>query len=925
MRLPYLGAAVVHDVLLLLSVSHLVTAQTAAADSAADSDSPTPSPLWIQPSGDWYGIDGTWSNFAFYIGSPAQVVYLTVATALSEIWVISTGGCVPVQLCIDARGGVFDSSQSETWKPLGSWQLGMNYTGMGGNGDYGLETFAFVNRVTRYTTAMDDVLVAAINDTDYYQGYIGVGVTQGRFGTNLTNPFISQLVETYGTIPSHGYGYTAGAYYRDDGTNGGTVASLTLGGYDTLRFKPHKTKFSLEPVTRLPFVRLRGITAEVPTLDDAPTGNWTSTTKQLVKMEDSIIAIIDSSTPYLWLPTEVCERFASALKLKWREDLGLYVFSDGAQYTHYQSDASLTFTFSLSSYQNADNFGQPLNTPGVVNITLPSAAFAQLLRYPFKNVIQWGDSSVPYFPLKRSTKEVNNNQYIIGRTFLQEAYIITSYDRGTFSVHQALFPQNSTNNYTLEEITRPIDSPYPKYESDPSPSEGLSTGQTVGIVVGAFIIGSIAALVLWFCLSRKRKERRKEKQKEAPGQEEENNDAAHKEEEDEDEEEPQSPIKRMLTKIIRKKRSRRPVSQQTNETNAGPAEVGADAQHQVFEMPVPPEPVELDSHDLGDDDSDFGGDSTPGMSQYEITRRKLDRQLQGPVPTYTPTVTIPPAPVHGKSMHDPSPVAHYRPPEDPSPTSTPTYANGGSLPGTLPSPLTPHGDWPNRGFDLPSPMTIPPQTNLLHASSNVSDHNYSPVSPHSPHSLHSLHSPHTYAPSSITRSGSDVSPTTPTGSVQLPTPAIQRTPIDSSRVVCLGPLPENVPLPRPQRSIPRIVTPSHPSAMPRENTEAGPAYMQTQDLHLPQTPGHHRSLTQASTDTLGSDYTVEEETRLRAENSTARPQTMGQEHQHESHDHDIPRSPCSMERIEAGSELVHVPQVAEKRYSWEDDQGDSLS
>jgi hypothetical protein len=31
-----------------------------------------------------------------------------------------------------------------------------------------------------------------------------------------------------------------------------------------------------------------------------------------------------------------------------------------------------------------------------------------------------------------------------------------------------------------------------------------------------------------------------------------------------------------------------------------------------------------------------------------------------------------------------------------------------------------------------------------------------------------------------------------------------------------------------------------------------------------------------------------------------------------------------MERIEAGSELIHVPQVAEKRYSWED-QDDSIS
>jgi len=920
MRLPYLGAAVVRDVLLLLllSLSQLPIANADDTSSATSSDPPTPSPLWIQPSGQWYGIDGTWSNFAFYIGAPAQVVYLTVATALSEFWVVSNGGCVPVQLCIDARGGVFDTSQSESWRPLGSWQLGMNYTGMGGNGDYGLETLAFVNRATRYTTAVDGVLVAAINDTDYYQGYIGLGVTQGRFGSNLTNPFISQLAETYGTIPSHGYGYTAGAYYHNDGTSGGTVASLTLGGYDTLRFKPHDTTFSLDPVTRMPVVRLRGITAEVPTLADVPSKNWTSPIKPLVTMDDSIVAIIDSSTPYLWLPTEVCERFAAALNLKWRDDLGVYVFSDGAQYTHYQSDTSLSFTFTLSSYQNADNFGQPLDTPGVVNITLPSAAFAQLLRYPFKNIIQWGDSSVPYFPLKRSTKELNNNQYIIGRTFMQEAYIITSYDRGTYSVHQALFPNNATKNYTLEEITRPVDSSYPKYESDPAPSQGLSTGQTVGIVLGAFIIGSIAALIVWFCLIRKRKE----KQKEASGQEEENKDAPHAMEKEE-EEEPQSPVKRMFTKIIRKKRSKKPVVHETDGNSARPVEVGADEQHQVFEMPVPPEPVELDGHDVGDEDTEFGGDSTQGLSQYEITRRKLDRQIQGPVPTYTPTAAFPPG--HEKSMHDISPVAHYRPADDPSPASSPTCANSNSLPGTLPSPMTPHGDWPNRAFDLPSPMTVAPPTNLLHAPSNGSDPGYSPISPHSPHSAHSLHSPHTYAPSSLTRSGSDASPTSPTGSVQLPSPAFQRTPIDPSRVVCLGPLPENVLLPRPQRSIPRIVTPSRPATVPEADAESGPAYLRSQDLPLPQPLRHHRSLTQGSTDTLGSNFTVEEETRLRTEDVLPRLQTGGPEHQREGHDNDVPRSPCSMERIEAGSELIHVPQVADKRYSWEEDQGGSLS
>lgn len=54
MRLPYLEAAVVRDVLLLLFVSRLAFGAGAAS---ADDDAPepeTPAPLWIQPSGDWY-------------------------------------------------------------------------------------------------------------------------------------------------------------------------------------------------------------------------------------------------------------------------------------------------------------------------------------------------------------------------------------------------------------------------------------------------------------------------------------------------------------------------------------------------------------------------------------------------------------------------------------------------------------------------------------------------------------------------------------------------------------------------------------------------------------------------------------------------------------------------------------------------------
>ena len=91
----------------------------------------------------------------------------------------------------------------------------MNYTGMGGYGDYGLDSVSLTVPNTRRTWEIQQVLIAAINDTNYYQGYIGLGPTPGKFQNAVTLPFIRQLASTFGVIPSHSYGYTAGAFYRD--------------------------------------------------------------------------------------------------------------------------------------------------------------------------------------------------------------------------------------------------------------------------------------------------------------------------------------------------------------------------------------------------------------------------------------------------------------------------------------------------------------------------------------------------------------------------------------------------------------------------------------------------------------------------------------------------------------------------------------
>ena len=826
---------------------------------------------------------------------------------------IMAGNCaykIQGPLCATARGGLFDTNSSDSWTSIGAWQLGLTDLGYGGNGDYGLETVLVSNTLERSVTTVNSALIAAINTTDFYQGMVGVGATQGRFNGKVANPLISQLAESYNTIPGHSYGFTAGASYGKQTLHfshspmltctANIPASLTLGGYDSLRFTPHDVTFNLNAKATIPQVLLRGVTVSAKSFDQRPS-NWNSTSMSLMTLNTTNtaanLAVIDTSTPFIWLPTAVCDAFAAALNLTWSDTYGVYLFSDSAQYTSFLQDQMLSFTFSFSSFDNTDNFGQPLNVPGVLNITITSAAFAQLLRYPFENQFNFGDPAVPYFPLKRAA---DNGQLVIGRAFMQEAYMITDYDRQTFSIHQALFPNNANKNYSIVDIDRSDDSPYPGGSGSDHNTMGLTAGQTAGVVIGSFLVGTIAILTAWCCCRRRRRRATKEKSPSTDAE-----DAVKDDESFAEPEAPISPVDRILS-LIRPSRSRRSrrtrrtralaVTHEVSGDSAQPVEVAADANHELYELPVPMEPVELDSNDpmSTDEITDLGTESSQGLSAYEIARRKMERQLQGPVPTY--------APPGDKSDQDISPVAHYRPPENPSPVSSPspTYGNNSNSIPSLPSPMTPHlPDWTTRQLDLPSPMTVAPPMPSPPFPTTLSN----PNSTYNTQSAQSPVSPRTYAPSSMSRSDSSQnSPTSPFGSLIPPSPTYQRTPIDPSRIICLGPLPENVQLPHHQPSLPRIAGSDGRSVPQSSISPLGPV-----------TPAQDRVMhRRRSTDTLGSNFTVEEETRIQEEltRQQSLPETL------EMHS---PRSPRSQERIDTGLDFVHVPQLAERRYSWEDD------
>lgn len=649
--------------------------------------------------------------------------------------------------------------------------------------------------------------------------------------------------------------------------------SLTLGGYDANRFEPHDVQFSLNATMRQPQTLIRAITASVSDVGQAPT-NWSTASIPLSSFNESMIATIDSSTPYLWLPPTICDRFARALDLTWNETFGLYLFSGASNLERYKSTPDLSFTFTLSSLDNRDNFGSPLDMPGLINITISGDAFIQSLRYPFMNLIEYGAPAIPYFPLKRAE---NGSQVIIGRTFLQESYIITNYETSKFSIHKARFPDNPLRDTSIQTIVAAPNSPYP----GPPPVEGnkshqMSQNQIAGVVVGV-CLGLIALVTTFILVRRKRRSFKDDRDEHDPDEFGEKSNTP----------EPDSPMSQTAMTLFRMKTRAKNYQKKAGnkkgrkkDGHVEAHEVGADSSHARYEMPAPL-PVELDATETNTVSSVFfkvaSGEDTLGQASYE----RPQQWSQPPPPS---GLTSNPA----KNMDGNTRAAHVPPPintqylplayaENPSPTSSPSqdqYMNG------MPSPITPPSDGSTYFGDYPSPIAgFFPTRTLSRSTISNPTMVYTPPSP-----LGQTDS------TSLARSASSVASSSTQATYSLPPqPPIQRTPIDSTHVLCLGPLPNNVRLPHQLMAQKPPATQGPNVAMPPIGHIPIPP--------IPPTPSYSEahSRRQSTADTLGSNYTLEEEARVQ-----------------------VTRAGTSAFGRMDGFDIVHVPQMAHRRYSWEE-------
>jgi hypothetical protein len=300
-------------------------------------------------------------------------------------------------------------------------------------------------------TSLEHQVVDVFATDEFYVGSLGLSPQS----INITSendqfPSILGSLRQQGLIPSTSWGYLAGASYYSYPIS--AFGSLTLGGYDSSRFNvmSNLTLAGGSDPYRPFLLGIESITSGDNNL-----------------LIDPIITALDSIVTQIWLPVSACKAFESAFGLVWNDTYQLYLLDNAQHSALVAKNASITFTLSAGSGNSTDR----------LNITLPYAAFDLRASPPLA-----GNETFYYFPLKQAA---NETQYTLGRTFLQEVYVLADYDRGLITLYEGIYPDSSVQSNIV--TICPPDSTTCNGSSQLK-SQKISTGAIVGIVIGALVI-----------------------------------------------------------------------------------------------------------------------------------------------------------------------------------------------------------------------------------------------------------------------------------------------------------------------------------------------------------------------------------------------------------------------------------------------------
>jgi hypothetical protein len=189
-------------------------------------------------------------------------------------------------------------------------------------------------------------------------------------------------------------------------------------------------------------------------------------------------AVIDSTLPYLYFPESICNRFESLFGLTFDNRTGLYTITAANR----ASNSGKTIRILVAD---------AVNGKASQEISLPYDAFDLNATWPIY------DNSTSYFPIRRSPSDDANGIHILGRAFLQEAYVVADYERGNFSIGQANAPTSQIQSLVPIFNTTYVE----KSTTSHSLSKGAIAGIAIGTVAGVILL---AALLFWYFRRRRR-------------------------------------------------------------------------------------------------------------------------------------------------------------------------------------------------------------------------------------------------------------------------------------------------------------------------------------------------------------------------------------------------------------------------------------
>jgi hypothetical protein len=338
---------------------------------------------------------------------------------------------------------------------------------------------------SKQSITLANQLIAGTTSNVFNLGLFGLSIKALDIGGSIRPTFLEKLATVSSIMPGTGFSYTAGSFGNDvvwnlpspsgfsatpsvlqnSSVRKAIPPSLVLGGYDASRVDQMSSLHvdiannnALSGTYPL-FVNLTSITFS------NSSSEWHNGTSDSL---GSVAVYIEPSVTQLWLPLSVCKVFEEVFGLTWNETSQLYLINATEHARLQRLNTAVTFTLH-SSWRGGT----------VRDFTLSYASFDLMIAYPLVETTSY------YFPLKRASSQ---DQYILGRTFLQETHISVDYIAGHFNISkpvsndapQALVSFPNTTSTTSKDDT----------------DTGLSTRAYAGLGVGIGFLAILAEALL---------------------------------------------------------------------------------------------------------------------------------------------------------------------------------------------------------------------------------------------------------------------------------------------------------------------------------------------------------------------------------------------------------------------------------------------